>query len=364
MKRLFSLAVLLLLSTTTVFAQSGPQPVVTAVTPSSGPSSGGNDVVITGSGFAASIVCILPCPPVITFGDVEVPAKEESDTRLVVTAPPHPAGKVDLTIRIADGRSVTAAGAYTFTAGAEDAWVKMLLPIYLDGTISGSNGSRWQTDLWIRNNGTVDTELAPWPCPDGGACPAVVPLTQVLPAGATIHNLPPFFRPPSANPSRMLFVRRNHADDVSMNLRVADVSRATANVGTELPVVREDEFETRTVNLLNVPYDAPRFRMHLRIYDIARTQSRFRVTLYAQETGTGTPEEYSIELTASTNETGDFRTQAAFAETNFGELELLDKVWPKAFRMVIEPLTPGSRFYPLVSVTNNDTQLITLVTPQ
>lgn len=363
MKRLFSLAVLLLLSTAS-FADSQPVPVVTAVSPSSGPSSGGNDVVITGSGFSTLVLCILPCPPVVTFGDVDVPAKEESDNRLVVTAPPHPAGTVDLTIRMADGRSVTAPGAYTFTPGAEDAWEKVLLPIYLDGAIGGSNGSRWQTDLWIRNNGEEPTELAPWPCPDGGTCPAVVPLTYALAAGATLHNVPPFFRPPSANPSRMLFVRRNQAENVSFNLRVADLSRATLNAGTELPVVRGDEFETRPVNLLNVPYDPPRFRMHLRIYDVALTQARFRVTLYAQAAGATTQVEHSVELTASTGETGEFRTQAAFAEYNFAELELLDKDWPKAFRVEITPLTPGSRFYPLLSVTNNDTQLFTLVTPQ
>lgn len=361
MKRLFSLAVLLLLSTT-LFAQT-QQPVVTSVTPSSGPSSGGNDVVVTGSGFSTLVLCILPCPPIVSFGDIEVPAKEESETRLVVTAPPHAAGKVDITVRIADGRKVTVEDGYTFTAGPEDSWVKMLLPIYLDGTINGSNGSRWRTDLWIRNNGEEAVELAPWPCPDFGACPAVVPLTHTLNAGASLHNLPPFFRPPSGNPSRLLFVRRPGAHDVSMNLRVADVSRANANAGTELPVVREEEFETRTVSLLNVPYDPARFRLHLRIYDVALTQSRFRVILHAQTEGPTTAE-YAVELVASTNETGDFRTQAAFAETNFGELELLDKVWPNAFRIEIQPLTPGSRFYPLVSITNNETQLITLVTPQ
>lgn len=362
MKRLFSLAVLLVLSTS-LFAQL-PQPVVSAVSPTSGPSSGGNDVVITGSGFATNVLCILPCPPVVSFGDVDVPAKEESDTRLVVTAPPHPAGTVDLTIRIADGRKVTAEDAYTFTPTAEDAWVRVLLPIYLDGTVNGGSGSRWQTDLWIRNNGDEATELAPWPCPDFGACPAVVPLTQVLAGGATLHNLPPFFRPPTSNPSRQLFVRRNQAKNVSFNLRVADISRSTANAGTELPVVREDEFETRAVNLLNVPYDPPRYRMHLRLYEVALTQARFRVTLYAQAAGASTEMEHSFEITASTTETGEFRTQAAYAEANFAVLELLDKVWPKAFRMEITPLTPGSRFYPMVSVTNNETQLITLVTPQ
>ena len=71
-----------------------------------------------------------------------------------------------------------------------------------------------------------------------------------------------------------------------------------------------------------------------------------------------------MELTASVNETGDFRTQAAYVQHDFHELTLLDKNWPAAFRIEITPMTPGSRYYPLVSLTNNETQLITLVTPQ
>jgi hypothetical protein len=363
MKKALLLFPFLLLLPFAALAQ--PAAIITSVSPSAGPSSGGNDVVVTGSGFATNIQCILPCPPFVIFGDVAVPAKEESDTRLVATAPAHAPGTVDITVALPDGRIGTAHNAYTFAAGAEDAWEKVLLPIHLDGAVPGSNGTRWKTDFWIRNNGDGPVQLAPWPC-ETEVCPAVVPLTSILESGFSLHNLPPFFREPrgGGNPSRLLFLSRNGASEVSMQLRVADESRAALNGGTELPVVRNSELLSGRAQLLNVPYDPAHFRLMLRIYDLTYTEAKFAVTLYAQETSEGSTREHVVELTATTDgETGDFRTQAAYVQYDFADLEKLP-FFPDAFRIEVTPLTPGSRYYPLVSVTNNETQLITLVTPQ
>ncbi|HEX8152273.1 MAG TPA: hypothetical protein VF698_04060, partial [Thermoanaerobaculia bacterium] len=66
--------------------------------------------------------------------------------------------------------------------------------------------------------------------------------------------------------------------------------------------------------------------------------------------------------TVSTAETGDFRSQAAYGEIPSLQA-LLPALSPSALRLEIEPLTPGSRYWAFVSVTNNDTQLVTVVTP-
>ena len=361
MKRLLPLSLLLLLLPVLAFAQTAP--VITSVSPDHGPAAGGNDVTITGSGLTANIQCILPCPTIVVFGDIEVPAKEESATRLVVTAPAHAGGTVSITVRVAAGGEVTKPAAYTFAASAEDAWEKVLLPVYLDAPLAGNNGTRWDTDFWLRNNGGAAVLLAPWPC-ETEVCPAVVPFYVPVPPGDTRRDLPPFFRVPNANPSRVLFVSKPGVKDVSMQLRVADVSRATLNGGTELPVVRNGELLTGIAELLNVPYDAGHFRLSLRIYDLAYSKAKFRVTVDANEEGGPTSGLHSVELTATTDETGEFRTQAAYAEYNFGELASLNRAFPHGLRVEIAPLTPGSRYYPLISVTNNETQLITLVTPQ
>lgn len=345
------------------FAQS---PVITAISPGTGSVAGGTPVEILGRDFETKIVCILPCPTVVLFDDIVITPRETTDTRLLITTPAHAAGPVHVTVRTGDGRSATIQNGFTYAGSAAEAqYEKVLLPIYLDGTINGANGSRWQTDFWIRNNGPNAVTLAPWTCPANQVCPAVFPITRTLQPGETLRNLPAFFRPPTANVSRMLYVTRKEAAHVSMQLRFADVSRAELNGGTEVPLIREHEALPGTTNLLNVPTDS-RFRLMLRVYDLDQTEARFRVNVYGHGEGTAGTLEHSVELTATSPESGDFRSVAAYAQYNLDELRLLPRLvpLPAALRIEIQPLTPGSRFWAFVSVTNNDTQLVTLVTPQ
>jgi hypothetical protein len=234
------------------------------------------------------------------------------------------------------------------------------LPIYLDGTIPGAFGSLWRTDFWLRNDSNEPVALAPWPCPPGFACPPVYPLTKQLPAGESIHNLDPFFRPPGPNPSRILYVSK---PTVSMSLRVADVSRSALNAGTEIPLIRENALRSGISQLLAVPLNA-NFRVLLRLYDTAYTHSSFTVRLYDQANlGSGVSPVHVVTIPASTSQTSDFRTEAAYAEFDLSNLLRLEKAWPATVRIEIEPQFPGSRYWAFASITNNDTQLVTLSTP-
>ena len=108
------------------------------------------------------------------------------------------------------------------------------------------------------------------------------------------------------------------------------------------------------------------YRINLRIYDIGRSDSRFRVRIYEQTTGTTTPALLrEVELITASDETGEFRTKAAYA-TYDDFLSLLDRslVNPESLRIEVEPLTAGTRYWAFVSITNNSTQRVTLVTPQ
>lgn len=353
---------LLFLLPLAAFAQNN-DPVIDSITPASSPTAGGIEVTITGNNFDPKIVCILPCPTKVRFDNTEVVPKSESNTKLVVVAPAHAQGVVAVTVIVADGRTVTRHNGFAYGNSAQTGYQTFLLPIYLDGQISGANGSRWQTDLWIRNGGTAAATLAPWDCPAGQACPAVFPLTKTLTAHESIHNLPAFFRAPTANPARLLYVSRGEAEAISTQLRFSDVSRSTLNGGTELPVVREDGLFSGPLSLLNLPVDS-RFRVTLRIYDVALTESRFRVDVYAQEVGTGNIKEQSFELSATTADSGDFRLSPAYAQFSLDAILQLPRVGASPVRLEITPLTAGSRFWAFASATNNDTQLVTLVTPQ
>jgi hypothetical protein len=65
------------------------------------------------------------------------------------------------------------------------------------------------------------------------------------------------------------------------------------------------------------------------------------------------------------------RTPQARIIAEPGHLEISDAAvlipptaTPSSLRFVIEPRTPGSAFWTFVSITNNDRQQFTLVTPQ
>ncbi|HET8797557.1 MAG TPA: IPT/TIG domain-containing protein [Thermoanaerobaculia bacterium] len=356
MKPLSLLATLLLSSV--ALAQA---PAVTSVQPASGPSSGGTEVTITGANLLTKVQCLIPCPAHVVFGDISVPVKFESATRLVVDAPPHEPGTVDLTIAITAEQPLRLPEAFTYTADHDDAYEMFLLPVYLDGTVSGAFGSRWQTDFRLRAAARDGVQLAPWPCPPDLVCPPVFPLTTTVREGETIHNLPPFFKVPNGNPSRLLYASR---PEVAMSLRVADVSRAGHNAGTDLPVIRESELRRGVTQLFNVPMNTG-FRVLLRVYETAHTRATFVVRLYDQaRLDSGAPAVHVERMTVATTQTNDFRTEAAYGALDVSDLLRLEKVWPAAVRIEIEPELPGSRYWAFASITSNETQLVTLSTPQ
>lgn len=362
MKYFLSLSLVLFsLPALTAPAQTAVPPTISAVTPASGPQSGGTSVAITGKGLGLppGFACILPCPAKVTFDGILAQLHDEKDTVLVVSTPQHAVGTVDVTVETGDGRRVTAKSAFTYASEIEATFEPILLPIYLDGEVPGANGSRWATQLWLRNNSADSISLAPWPC-IAEICLPVFPQTRMLQPGESLKGLVPFFRPPTSNPSRLLWVTKGNAHQLSANLRLFNAGGEASDAGAEIPVVRDRELQVSTIQLQAVPL-SEQHRINLRIYDPGSSDSRFRVRIYEQTSGTTTPAPLrEVELIATVDETGEFRTRAAYATyddfTGFSAR-------PESIRIEVEPLTAGSRYWAFVSITNNSTQRATLVTP-
>ena len=338
-------------------------PVVTSLTPQSGPASGGTQVTITGSELLPRVQCFDPCPATVTFGEVTVTVTEETETRLTVVTPAHRPGTVDVIVRVAGEEPVRLPAAFTFDGGAEGNYESILLPIYFPGTVEGAHGSRWQADLWIRNDSNETALLAPWPCPPGDSCPAAVPLTYALEPDKHLRGLSPHFQVRS-NPGQLLWVSRNAVDDVEFSLRFADTTRAALNGGTDMPVVRERDLHLDSMNLLNVPmtYD---YRVLLRLYETAYRDSNFRISFYAYDASGAQQLLHQEEIGITNPQDGLFKTESAYMQYDVTRLlDTDDKAWPETIHIEIVPLKPGSRFWAMASVTNNVTQLVTLVTPQ
>lgn len=340
-------------------AAAEKHPTIAKVIPASAVSSGGGEIAIIGTDLLSDVVCVLPCPTTVSFGNVTVPLKSESDTRLTVIAPAHAPGTVDLTVNIAG--AVVAPVPFSFTPDEDDAYEAVLVPVYVDGILPGVGGSQWRTAFWLRNGNVAPIELAPWPC-DADVCTAAFPPVHAVTPGRSLRSLPPLNEPADGNPGRVVYVARNGAAKVSFSLRFADVSRAPLDAGVELPIVREAELLDSTAQLFNVPLGRS-FRVLLRVYELHYGASRFRVTVYPQSE-TDEPPVHSFELTTTSSREGTFRAKPAYVQ--FDVTRLLDdaRAWPETARIEITPLTPGSAYWAFASLTNNETQMVTLVTPQ
>lgn len=83
-------------------------PTITTVSPSSGPTSGGTGVTITGTNFSST--------DSVTFGGVDAPFAVVNATTLSVVTPPGAAGAVNVVVTNPAG-SATDANAFTYVAG-------------------------------------------------------------------------------------------------------------------------------------------------------------------------------------------------------------------------------------------------------
>jgi hypothetical protein len=90
------------------FTYVAPAPTVTAINPTSGSSSGGTAVTITGTGFLAGAA--------VTIGGTAATAVTVvNNTTITATTPAHAAGAVSITVTNPDAQSATLANGFTFT---------------------------------------------------------------------------------------------------------------------------------------------------------------------------------------------------------------------------------------------------------
>jgi hypothetical protein len=172
------------------------------------------------------------------------------------------------------------------------------------------------------------------------------------------------------NSGILFHVESQYASDVTFESRIRDVTRSAESAGTEVQVVREDHMIDASVFLLNIPRSG-NFRNMLRIYalpDVANPEVEIRYyPLPDADLGVGV-DTYVVPLRSDRVRLQTFPpgfeyqfrpsvAQIGRLET-FPELSKYDHIW-----IEIVPITPGLRLWAFVSVTNNQTQQATLVTP-
>lgn len=324
------------------------------VTPAVVPESGGEVHLISTSFEHPLTTCVnnsceaLP----VYFGLTRVAATVVDNMHLRVAAPPRGSGVVDVTIGDGPARRVSRA-ALRYAGENEEpnaqSFATVLVPLAVNGP--GAFGSEWRTEIHMRN---VDRFATVRPARMVAEfCPEMPPLVDPpLPCGA---DVPPAstVRVNVQNRPRglLLHLPRTLAESVAFSAIVRDVSRSDISFGAELPIVREPDFRTRSIDFVNVPLDDPRYRIKLRAYVL---DADFAVIGYTIRRSGGVVA--SRTLTARRHDVHE----PAFATTDIGAVPPgLDAPTHLQVRV-----NAPHRFWAFLSVTNNETQQVTIIRPQ
>jgi hypothetical protein len=167
----------------------------------------------------------------------------------------------------------------------------------------------------------------------------------------------------SANPGVFIYVDKEHAATISFALRLREWSQPADFV--ELPIVRERDFFSTTTQLLEVP-TSNATRVHLRLYGSSSPNGRGDVIVRIFSADNTKLFEQPLSLTPAGG-LAAIPGPTAFSENPaYAELPNLTANFAGRgnVRVEIEPVTAGLRYWSFISVTNNATQRVSLITPQ
>jgi hypothetical protein len=224
---------------------------------------------------------------------------------------------------------------------------KVLFPIVYNGP--GAKGSVWKTELSVRNSNPYDVEF--WQRQDLGAAVAGKPVALNLPESPR---------------GRFVVLPRGAVDGVHFGSRIRDLSRSNDDWGTEIPVVREDDLARGTADLLNIPADRVKYRRNLRIYT-PHPSAAGEYSVYNMADG---HVYYSRGIILS-RRAGCNTEPCISEEPAFAEFTDIDRNLPAfsvptmlGIRITVYGGDPQARFWAFATITNNETQHVTIVSPQ
>lgn len=237
----------------------------------------------------------------------------------------------------------------------------VLLPLDV-GEKVGFNGSEWQTQLAIANTSDSSVAVENLRAPSG--CGIDPCFGYSVPPHTTLYV---DTQVDCGTGGCLGIVDSGRIRDVSFTLRTRDISRQRATWGVTVPVVRDDQLFDRVFSIVDVPNDA-QFRATLRLYDTdptTRPQARIRIyavdpTPFKAGLPGASPDSLLMEFTPSFT-AGVPSLVAAVSQTYVWGIPTLASA--ARLRIEIVPLDGRKEYWGFVSVTNNETQEVTVLTP-
>jgi hypothetical protein len=332
-----------------------------SIYPESGFTFAPTHVTIGGTGFTDGEVEVY-------FGAVKAQVLQVSATSLRVRAfPPNDPlmrdTSADVIVRVSGhGEAVLGNGFWfsTFAQAGQEDYNQLLVPLTVFNT-PGANGSVWSAELNVFNSSELHLRM---PGPEMFIAELPVdPAVVVEPRKTQNVQLRTFFRSEGA----FLYVPKALADAPKWSLRVRDLSQNATSLGADVPVVQQSDGRP-DITLIDIPTD-PRFRATLRIYGFTPGAMLVGVRVY-RELFNFLLAEYDVFLNGrETFEAEEF--------TPYPSYIALDPLTPEVRaaaagrRVRIELTNYGSNVSPpppniwaFVSLTHNETQQVTVVTPR
>jgi hypothetical protein len=279
----------------------------------------------------------FPASATLTIGGVTVPTNSNPNASLSADAPPHAPGAVDITVNSAAGTVTSKAALIYYDPASADPAVfePILFPVSFQGP--GALGSQWLTESFIYAGGSQALFRDPLPCTTCGR-------SLTLGSKQLINTGDPW--------GHVLYAMRGTTGTLDFASRIRDTSRQALTAGTEVPVVRERDFRG-VLRFLNVPTDA-RYRVMLRLWSL-EDFPQFVVFVSSP------PVIGQQTLTV---------TKIPLASMWFGSMDvtpLLATSNGTPTQMTISGFNgslPSPAIWGMLSITNNDTQQVTIISPQ
>jgi len=285
----------------------------------------------------------------IFIDDVEVPAANIANVNgaYEFTAPAHARGLVEVTIETGTGATHTLPAALYYFDRAEpldtSAFERILFPVLFQA--AGAHGSQWVSEAAIANP-------RPW---------SIENYNEVVPFECIVYPCGERFSPESyvafsgAGYPRgvALIAPRGEAGGLAFSLRVRDTSRAAEGYGTQIPVVREkDMFRGTDLTLLDIPID-PRYRTKLRMYAFDSGDHMAFVTV--ERAGGFLSDHHAVSVRREC-------TGSCDAIPWYAEVDLAPGAQNERVNVYIDIGGIDAPSWAFASVTNNETQEVTIVT--
>jgi hypothetical protein len=362
-----------------VSASLSAAPALTGITPTEAFTFGPTIIQITGTELSPSFVQCGDsnlCSVRVWFGELEGRVISASAARITAEAPGHPEGQtVNVRVRLADGTELVLPEALTFWsfphAGKQN-YMQYLVPVTAID-LPGSHGSLWTSQLVVHN---ASPHLA-WLLPEA-ECSVILPFPITCPPEFFLFQPGETRAFPLGVDYRFgafVYVPRPLKNEVDFQLRARDLSRENEGFGAEIPVVPLDAFTSSpadSVRLFNVPVDS-RYRATLRIYGGDALAIEARIEIRSQSDGrlierrfvtllpgfqrSGAPGSAEFPLTPSylqLDPLSDIVRASGEDRVLITVYYQLPLVGPPPFRLPV---------WAFISITNNVTQEVTVVTP-